>query len=305
MEKSFEKIELRHISLLNILDRAIFVVHEEYVRVESECVPHGEKYHIDTVYHNLFVYSLIFFCLGYSWADCMFTARAHIGWLGITPLLGIFLSMVLSVMGICALKFVRRGGHFEVFYLTHLLYIVFYILLILHARNFWHWLIGPGVIFVLEKIYYLYKRHSTAKGHTLLHSATIEQANVVKLTIYRPPGFHFRAGDYVLLNIPQIARWEWHPFTLTSAPEDREFLTVHIQSAGNWTGKVFDRYKQIVDQKPNTPETDLEAAPFERVLIDGPYTSSARYVFNCSHAILIGVGIGKCSNEINSREDRY
>jgi hypothetical protein len=43
MEKSFEKIELRHISLLNILDRAIFVVHEEYVRVESECVPHGEK----------------------------------------------------------------------------------------------------------------------------------------------------------------------------------------------------------------------------------------------------------------------
>lgn len=235
----------------------------------------------------------------------MFMPRANIGWLGITPLLGILLSIVLGVMVICSLKFVRRGGHFEVFYLTHLLYLVFYILLILHARNFWHWMIGPAIVFVLEKIYFLYKRRSITKGYTLLHSVNIEQANVVKLTIHRPSRFRFMAGDYVLLNIPQIARWEWHPFTLTSAPEDQEFLTVHIQSAGNWTGKVFDRYKQLVDEKPKTLGADLEAAPLERILVEGPYTTSARYVFNCSHAILIGTGIGKCSNEINFREDRY
>jgi predicted ferric reductase len=191
-------------------------------------------------------------------------------------------------MVICSLKFVRRGGHFEVFYLTHLLYIVFYILLILHARNFWYWLIGPAFIFVLEKICYLYKRYSTGNGKTLLHSAIIEQGNVVKLIIYRPSGFHFMPGDYVLLNIPQIAWWEWHPFTLTSAPEDQEILTVHIQSAGNWTGKVFDRYKQLANERLKRLETDLETAPLE-----------------CSHAILIGAGIGKCSNEINFGENRY
>jgi hypothetical protein len=95
-------------------------------------------------------------CLGYSWADSMFTARAQIGWLHVTPILGVVLSIVLSIMVICSLQFVRRGAHFEVFYLTHLLYIIFYILLISHARNFWHWFIGPGVIFILEKIYYIY-----------------------------------------------------------------------------------------------------------------------------------------------------
>lgn len=218
----------------------------------------------------------------------MFTARAKIGWLHITPLLGILLSITLGIMVICSMKFVRRGGHFEVFYYTHLLYILFYILLILHAQYFWHWFIGPGIIFIIEKIYSFYKRHSTIKGQTVLHSVTIEQTNVVKLTIQRPSHFKFRPGDYVLLNIPQVARYEWHPFTLSSAPEDHHVLTVHIQSKGNWTDKVFDRYKQLIDE-----EAEMLEAPPERICIDGPYASSARHAPNCAHVILIGAGIGK------------
>ena len=238
------------------------------------------------------------FAPDYSWTDCMFTARAKIGLIGITPLLGIFWSVVLGVMVIGSLKFLRHGRHFEVFYLTHLLYVVFYILLILHARNFGYWLIGPGISFILEKIFYLYKRYSTAKGSSKLHSIDIEQANVVKLTVHRPSDFDFRPGDYVRLNIPQVAWWEWHPFTLTSAPEDEQWLTVHVESTGNWTKKVFDRYKQLAEEKPNVAGGVLEDAPLERILIDGPYATCARYVFNCSHAILIGAGIGKSSKEI-------
>jgi NADPH oxidase 5 len=30
----------------------------------------------------------------------------------------------------------------------------------------------------------------------------------------------FRPGDYVFVNIPTIAKYEWHPFTLSSAPEE-------------------------------------------------------------------------------------
>jgi NAD(P)H-flavin reductase len=153
--------------------------------------------------------------------------------------------------------------------------------------------IGPGIIFLLEKIYYLYKRHSTNKGQTLLHSVTIEQANVVKLSIQRPPGFHFLPDDYVLINIPQVARYEWHPFTLSSAPEDLRLLTVHLQSAGNWTNKVFDRYKYMVADGPRVFGGDDVEAPTERIWVDGPYASSARHVFNCAHVVLIGAGIGK------------
>ena len=30
---------------------------------------------------------------------------------------------------------------------------------------------------------------------------------------------HYRAGDYIFVLIPEIAKYEWHPFTISSAPE--------------------------------------------------------------------------------------
>ena len=33
------------------------------------------------------------------------------------------------------------------------------------------------------------------------------------------PRFRFRAGQYLYLNCPAISASEWHPFTITSAPE--------------------------------------------------------------------------------------
>lgn len=84
---------------------------------------------------------------------------------------------------------------------------------------------------------------------------------VLRLKIDRPPDFDFLAGDYVYLNIPQVAKMEWHPFTISSAPEDEgtssvsltitsphefrcliseEFLTLHIRVAGGWTSKLYE-----------------------------------------------------------------
>lgn len=39
------------------------------------------------------------------------------------------------------------------------------------------------------------------------------------LVIKRPQFFHFKPGDYVYINVPEIAKYEWHPFTISSAPE--------------------------------------------------------------------------------------
>ena len=30
---------------------------------------------------------------------------------------------------------------------------------------------------------------------------------------------NYRAGDYIFVLIPEIAKYEWHPFTISSAPE--------------------------------------------------------------------------------------
>ena len=43
-------------------------------------------------------------------------------------------------------------------------------------------------------------------------------------------------GQYIYLKINQISFIEYHPFTLTSAPED-DFYMVNMRQIGDWTSK--------------------------------------------------------------------
>ena len=43
---------------------------------------------------------------------------------------------------------------------------------------------------------------------------------VTHLVISRPDDFTFSAGDYVFIQIPDLAAFEWHPFSISSAPEE-------------------------------------------------------------------------------------
>jgi len=62
---------------------------------------------------------------------------------------------------------------------------------------------------------------------------------VVRLRIRRPDDFEYRCGDYIYVNIPDVARFEWHPFTISSAPEDQDYLTLHIRVVGGWTRRIY------------------------------------------------------------------
>ena len=52
-------------------------------------------------------------------------------------------------------------------------------------------------------------------------------SKVTHLTIRRPPNFDFHPGDYVFVRIPQIAKYEWHPFTISSGPEQKGMKLIH------------------------------------------------------------------------------
>ena len=68
---------------------------------------------------------------------------------------------------------------------------------------------------------------------------------VVKLVIKKPAYLNHRPGDYVFVNIPAIANSEWHPFTISSAPEDKSCLTLHIRVLGNWTNKLYQYFEAM------------------------------------------------------------
>ena len=51
--------------------------------------------------------------------------------------------------------------------------------------------------------------------------------------------------QYVFLQCSELSLFEWHPFTLTSAPEEN-YLSVHIRKAGDWTGRICWLFHVVV-----------------------------------------------------------
>ena len=66
---------------------------------------------------------------------------------------------------------------------------------------------------------------------------------MTNLIIDRPPGFNFCAGDWVFIKIPAVASSEWHPFTISSAPEVQGQFTLHIRGVGQWTNSLHALFK--------------------------------------------------------------
>ena len=99
------------------------------------------------------------------------------------------------------------------FYFSHLLYVIYWVLLIFHAPNFWKWFVGPCAIFLIEKIFRV-ARSLSEEGKTWVTMGVVLPSKVVSLVIRRPPHFTFKPGDYIFINIPVIATFEWHPFTI-------------------------------------------------------------------------------------------
>ena len=88
-------------------------------------------------------------------------------------------------------------------------------------------------------------------------------------------------GQYVQIKINAASKWEWHPFTLTSAPEDGFFM-IHMRQSGDWTGRVQNIFRQVQEKGQKPP----------RVAIEGPFGTSSQDVFDYETVVCCGAGIG-------------
>lgn len=62
---------------------------------------------------------------------------------------------------------------------------------------------------------------------------------MIHLVITRPLNFTYDPGDYVFIQIPVVAKYEWHPFTISSAPEKQGVFWLHIRAVGTWTERLY------------------------------------------------------------------
>ncbi len=100
--------------------------------------------------------------------------------------------------------------------------------------------------------------------------------------------------------------WQYHPFTLTSAPEE-DYISVHIRCVGNFTtalaatlGCDFDTPTDPtssavvgVNRVTSSPDVDPTLRKIlPRLYIDGPFGSASEDVFKYEVVALVGAGIG-------------
>jgi NADPH oxidase 2 len=107
-----------------------------------------------------------------------------------------------------------------------------------------------------------------------------------------------RAGQYIFLSCPEISYFQWHPFTLTSSPEE-DYISVHIRVAGDFTtalakacGCNFDSKDRNTRDLGGLVRTPSFNKALPRVMVDGPFGSASEDFLNYETVLLVGAGIG-------------
>jgi len=191
-----------------------------------------------------------------------------------------------------AIKYIR-GPMFNVFWFTHHLFILFFGILCFHGASallekptFWCWFIGPGTFYAIERTI----RVLRGNQDTILQLAVAHPSKVLELQLKKST-FNYKPGQYLFLNCPYIASHEWHPFTISSAPEE-DFVSVHIRVVGDWTGDLWNFLNP--EKKLGVVQENLLSAPDGSAIfkIDGPFGAASEEVFGFKTVMLVAGGIG-------------
>ena len=82
----------------------------------------------------------------------------HWCWKTITGFTGVLLVLVCAVMYTFAIQYARRKV-FNLFWLTHNMYIIYYMLMVFHGSGrlvqepfLWYFFLGPAILFTLDKL---------------------------------------------------------------------------------------------------------------------------------------------------------
>ena len=77
-----------------------------------------------------------------------------------------------------------------------------------------------------------------AKKEVPLLSFRILQSEITEIVMYRPAGFIYKSGQYVKVACLGLNKKEFHPFTITSSPQD-DFISLHIRAIGKVSNRTF------------------------------------------------------------------
>ena len=188
---------------------------------------------------------------------------------------------------------------FEMFWYTHHLFIPFFLAYFAHSTGcfvrqlfddgsekckpyYSYYAALPGfILYMYEK---LWRNFGTKEAQLI--KVVGHPSDTIELQFQRK-AFNAQVGQYVLVNLPEISKLQWHPFTLSSAPEESRD-SIHIRIAGDWTRKVAERLNYY--EPSGSKRLSVQSYPILKV--DGPFGTPTQDVYKYDTVILIGAGIG-------------
>ncbi|CAL9067583.1 respiratory burst oxidase homolog protein B-like [Musa acuminata AAA Group] len=207
-------------------------------------------------------------------------------------------------------KPLHRLTGYDAFWYSHHLFVIVYVLLVIHGyflyltkkwykRTTWMYVAIPVVLYASERLTKVMR--SNIQVVKILKVA-VYPGNVLALHVSKPPGFTYRSGQYITVNCAAVSPFQWHPFSITSAPQD-DYISVHIRSAGDWTGQLIEVFSKACQPSTagksgrlradiNDGSDDGVSPSFPRVLIDGPYGAPAQDYEKYEVVLLVGLAIG-------------
>lgn len=284
-------------------------------------------------FHKMTAWSIVFFSWVHTIAHwnnfAQLAAKNHlgfVGWLVANFATGPGWSGYVMLIALMAMVFTSvekaRRANFERFWYTHHLFVIFFVFWSIHGAFcmiqpdfapfcvsigttaigvFWQYWMYGGYIYLAERI----AREIRGKHKTYISKVVQHPSNVCEIQI-KKENTKTKAGQYIFFCCPEVSLWQYHPFTLTSAPEE-DYISIHMRVVGDFTkavskelgcewDKKSDNTSQVVGVNRNGPGTEGVDPTIRRVLprvyIDGPFGSASEDVFKYETAVLVGGGIG-------------
>ena len=210
------------------------------------------------------------------------------------------------------------GCGYNLFWETHKMWLPLTIILLLHGQNYWIYAMWPLCLMIVEKMI----RSERGKHHmrVLEVKSLAGDVMMIKFESTEHP-FRYKAGQYLYLNCPSISKKEWHPFTISSSPEDQH-ISCHIRCRKDmdWCYALRkalnpkDRDCVTFSSNPPPPiknkkkkknQARSAVTPVDsnndgggwvdssfHLRVDGPYGSAAEEVDDYDVIVLVGAGIG-------------
>ncbi|GFR60063.1 cytochrome b-245 heavy chain [Elysia marginata] len=231
---------------------------------------------------------------------------------------GVVITLCLILIVSSSTEIIRRS-YFELFWFTHHIFIIYLLGFLIHGAGMivrrqsnlnehslsickdkptswgtgdcavpqfegsfpdgWIWLMAPMLLYLIERIL----RHISGMQQVVITKVVTHPSRVFELRMQKK-GFSAAPGQYIIIKCPSISSLEWHPFTLTSAPND-DYFSVHIRRVGDWTEELA--------KLCHVDEGEFqEAWKLPSIHVDGPFGTAAEDVLAYDVSVLVGCGIG-------------